>query len=264
MRSSPLLLALCLVAGAAGAASVDDLTRQTRTLQDSVRGIDERLSRVESGAGGSAQSLELLREVEQLRADLARLRGDAELQSHQIESLAKRQTDLYNDLDQRITELQKAQTPAPAADGTQLTPSTSLASAPAATDAATPAPTDEAGSYESALGQFRSGDYPGSVDAFRAFIKTYPQSALAPNAQYWIGQSLYAQKDYRNAAAAQRELIERYPASAKAPDGMLNLATNLIYLDDLDGAKKTLETLVSRYPTSRSAGLAKRRLEAMK
>ena len=248
-----LLLASALVALPAAAASLDELGRQTAALNAGVRALDTRLEKLESGAAQSPQLLNLLRDVEQLRADLARLRGDAELQAHQIDTLAKRQTDLYTDLDQRLIELgKKVAQPAPAAPVEAASPPDPARGA------------DEARTYDAALAQFRAGNYNGALSGFREFLERHPQSALTANAQYWIGHSYYALKDYKNAAAQQRKLVELYPASTKAPDAMLNLATNQVHLDDLAGAKKTLETLIATYPSSNAATLAKRRLDALK
>ena len=118
--------------------------------------------------------LNLLREIETLKAEVAKLRGLTEVQAHQLDTLDKRQTDLYADLDQRLTELAKAAKAAP------------VAAAPAAS--ATPADAQaETAAYDAALKLFRDDNFSGAIAEFKTFLKTYPDSALAPNAQYWIG-----------------------------------------------------------------------------
>jgi tol-pal system protein YbgF len=118
--------------------------------------------------------------------------------------------------------------------------------------------------YDAAFNYFREANYAGAIAGFNGFLKTYPDSALAPNAEYWIGYSYYALKDYRTALAHQQKLIAAYPTSAKVPDAILNIASNLIALDNVADARKVLEELVDRYPDTNAANLARRRLAALK
>lgn len=248
--------------------------RQIQALQQALGALDARIERLETTLRQSQQSLDLLKEVETLKAEVARMRGQAEVQAHQMDTLGKRQNDLYVDLDQRLRELTKAPRPAAAAEAPAAAPV--AAAAPAATagaaaaTAAAPAPPPQADpqaesrAYEAALNQFRKANYDGAIAGFRGFLKSYPDSALAPNAQYWIGYSYYALKDYKSALAHQQKLVAAYPGSAKVPDAMLNIATNLIGLDDFDTARKTLEVLVDKHPGTNAANLAARRLAALK
>ncbi len=125
-------------------------------------------------------------------------------------------------------------------------------------------PLVESRTYEAALNHFREANYAGAIAGFKGFLKAYPDSALAPNAQYWIGYSYYALKDYKTALAHQQKLVAAYSSSAKVPDALLNIATNQIALDNLDAAKKTLEELVAKHPGTNAATLASRRLAALK
>jgi tol-pal system protein YbgF len=257
-----------------------ELTRQLQALQQSVAALDARLGTLEGRLAGmdqqkNQQVLDLLAEVEKLKADIAKLRGQAEVQDHQLDTLGKRQNDLYADLDQRISDLAKAAKPAPAlAEAPTAAPGTQAPSAPVAT-AAGPAtasaaaapqldPLVESRAYEAALARFRDAEYAEAIAGFRNFLKAYPDSALASNAQYWIGYSYYALKDYKSALAHQQKLMVVYPTSAKVPDAMLNIATNQIALDNLAEARKTLEELVAKYPGTNAATLASRRLAALK
>lgn len=271
-----------------GWADPAETTRQLQALQQAVSALDARLSKLESAMQPGQQApgqhvLGLLQEVELLKAEVAKLRGQAEVQVHQMDTLAKRQNDLYVDLDQRLGDLSKTLKPAPAVPApaqaqvdapAQSTPAAAGATPPAAApagpspSAATPAtaldPLDESRVYETSLNHFREANYAGAIAGFRAFLKAYPDSALAPNALYWIGYAYYALKDYKSALSHQQKLIAAYPSNAKVPDAMLNLASSQIALDDLENARKTLEALVAKYPGTNAANLASRRLAAFK
>ncbi len=254
--------------------STNELTRKLETLQQLVDSINARLGKQESAGQQNQQLLGLLQEVETLKAEVAKLRGQAEVQGHQLDTLGKRQNDLYIDLDQRITDLGQSGKPAvpsetePAA-GQPVAPA-SAAARPDATPVTATAPQADpavearARAYESAYNQFKDADYAGAIASFRGFLKAYPDSELASNAQYWIGYSYYALKDYKSALAHQQKLVVMYPTSNKVPDSMLNIATNQIALDKLVDARKTLEELVAKYPDTNAAALAARRLSALK
>ena len=269
----------------AWAASTDELTRQAQALQQAAGTLDARITKLEGMTRQNQQLLGLLQEVEALKLEVARLRGQAEVQTHQLETLGKRQTDLYVDLDQRIADLGKSSGPA-SVNVNEAGPAAAIAAKPAqATSAqassppvpppaaAVPGAGDpapqldplvEARTYEAALNHFREANYAAAIAGFKGFLKAYPGSGLAPNAQYWIGYSYYALKDYKSALAHQQKLIATYPGNAKVPDAMLNIASNMIALDDLPTARKTLEELVARYPGTNAADLATRRLAALK
>lgn len=253
--------------------STNELFRKVEAQQQLVDSINARLGKLETSTQQNQQLLDLLQEVETLKSEVAKLRGQAEVQLHQLDTLGKRQNDLYIDLDQRITDLGKAGKPAeateavPAAAASQPaaasgTPKPDAASGPAA--APKPDPAAESRAYEAALNLFRDANYAGAIASFRGFLKAYPDGELASNAQYWIGYSYYALKDYKSALAHQQKLVAMYPTSSKVPDSLLNIATSQIALDNLVDARKTLEELVARYPDTNAATLAARRLSALK
>lgn len=271
--SFALVLALMLVRPA-WAANTDELARQLQALQQIVGSFDARLAKLESVTQQNQPLLGMLQEVEALKAEVAKLRGQAEVQVHQMDTLGKRQSDLYVDLDQRVTDLAKSLKSASAAGAgspevvpAQAVP-TAAAAPPSGPAAAASAPQldpmMESRSYEASLDHFRGANYAGAIAGFNGFLKAYPDSTLASNAQYWIGYSYYALKDYKSALAHQQKLVALYPTSAKVPDALLNIASSMIALDDLTGARKVLEELVAKHPGTNAANLATRRLSALK
>ena len=224
---------------------IDALRQQLDTTQ---RSIDERMTKLESAAADRGGILELSNQINALRDEIARMRGQMELLANQADNADKRQKDLYLDIDTRLRKLEQAGEKSAAAEK------------PAGTEAeASPA---ENKAYQAALEQFKLGNYPLAVSAMQGFLVTYPLSPLASNAQYWVGMAYSGQRDYKNAIAAQRKLLSTWPDSAKAPDALLSIASSQETMGDRRGAQKTLEDLVARYPTSSSAASAKQRLAA--
>ena len=213
--------------------------------------------------------VELLRQIDGLNAEIARLRGSIEVLTNQNEQLQKRQKDFYLDLDSRLTRLEGG--PAKSAGSTHSGAAPAESSAPPVpgpqSSARPPSKDDQAReikAYDAASNLFRRNDFSSAIDAFRAFLKDYPQSPLAPNAEYWIGIGYANLKDYRNALATQEGLLQRYPQSPKAPDALLAIAALQAEQGDNGSARNTLEDIIARYPGSEAAGKARTRLASQR
>ncbi len=241
-----LLLGLCLVAGAARAGLFDDdearkdlasLRAQVGTNQ---KAVEERLARIETLV--QERAIELAKLIDELKQDLARMRGQLEVQANQIETLDRRQKDLYVDLDARLRKLEAS------------------AQAQEKQAAAAPDPVAEGKAYEAALNQFKLGNYQSSVAAFQSFLAGYPDSQQVSSAQYWIGNAYYALRDYKTAIAAQQKVLASWPNSAKAPDALLNIASCQAEMGEVKAARETLQSLLRKYPGTQAAEQAKQRL----
>jgi tol-pal system protein YbgF len=209
--------------------------------------------------------VELAQQLQQMNDEIARLRGQLEVLSNDNQQLQKRQRDFYLDIDSRLKRLEGGgpSASAPPPDAGSVPPVTAAPAGPAV-----PPSKDEQAremkAYDAASNLFRRNDFPSAIDAFRAFVKDFPQSALAPNAGYWIGISYANMRDYRHALAAQEELIAKYPQSPKAPDALLAIASIQAEQGDTGSAKNTLEDIVARFPSTEAAGKARTRLGTMR
>jgi len=282
------LAAMALSAAHAGLFDDEEARKQILALRNQIaetqRTLDQRVGELEAQARNRS-IIDLFNQVETLKAEFARLRGQIELLQNELETTQKRQRDLYVDLDGRMRKMEaqiaeqdraaaaaKAQPPA-VLPGTSVPPSTPPGTAPIVTqpsvDAARTAPpapvvvvdpVAEQRAYDQGLDLFRGARYGDAVAAFQGFVRTYPRSTLVPSAQYWIGNSLYALKDHRGAITAQRQLLSQHPESAKAPDALLNIATAQSDLGELQAARASLQEVVAKYPSSEAAVKARQRL----
>ncbi len=216
--------------------------------------------------------IQLLQQIEGLNAEIARLRGQIEVVNNQNEQLQKRQHDFYVDLDTRLRRLEGGGPAASSDPGSAAAAPQSAAPATAGPVPALPAKAGAAAgresnatelkTYDNAANLFKKGDYVRAVDSFNDFLRDYPSSQLASNAQYWIGMSYFNLRDFRNAQAAQEALIKRFPESAKVPDALLAIASIQTEQGDAGSARNTLEDIIARYPGTEAAGKARTRLSA--
>jgi tol-pal system protein YbgF len=207
--------------------------------------------------------VELVRSIEQTNGEIARLRGQIEVLTNENQQLQKRQRDFYLDIDSRLKRLEGA--PAGASSASPATEAPGGTPPPQAQR--TPTKEEQARemkAYDAASNLFRRNDFKSAIDAFRGFLKDYPDSQLAVNANYWIGISYANLRDYRNALTTQQEILARHPQSAKAPDAMLAIAAIQIEQGDAGSARNTLEDIIARYPGSEAAGKARTRLAALR
>lgn len=183
---------------------------------------------------------DLSRKVDYLRAD--------------VEKLAKQQEQLLAE----VRALQGGAPPAPAAPATAPSPA-----APTLTvEELTPPPAppaalesgqlsgDPAAVYQKAYDLLASGRYTESQTAFAQFIRTYPQSDLADNAQYWIGEGFYVQKAFADAKGAFQGVLDHFPFGNKVPDALYKRALCEGELGDKAAERETLRGLVEQYPFS--------------
>jgi tol-pal system protein YbgF len=105
-----------------------------------------------------------------------------------------------------------------------------------------------------------AGDYHLAETTFRQYTQTYPSSSDAPDAQYWLGEALYAQAKYRDAAEVFLNAQKAHPQAPKAPEMMLKLGMSLARLDNRETACVTYGEVSRRYPAM-SANV-KRKLQA--
>jgi len=223
---------------------IDALRQQVDVNQ---RAAEERLAKIESAASSRDAILDLSNQIESLKSEIARMRGQLEVLANQAENADKRQKDLYLDIDTRLRKLEQGR---------------EQAGGPAGPLGEAQASPEENKAYQAALDQFKLGNYPLAVSAMQGFLVTYPTSPLASNAQYWIGMAYSGQRDYKSAIAAQRKLLATWPDSTKAPDAMLSIASAQETMGDRKSAQRTLEDLVAKYPGSSAAASAKQRLAA--
>lgn len=128
----------------------------------------------------------------------------------------------------------------PAASGQQL-----------ATLPPSASPRDE---YDMAYGYVLHKDYSLAEQAFRDFLKKYPNEHLVPDAQYWLGESLFQQQRYRDAAESFLSVSTKYEHAGKAPDALLRLGQSLAALNQKEAACATLAEVGRKYPRA-SAGV---------
>lgn len=188
--------------------------------------------------------LDLANQIETLRADLARLRGQDEQLAREVADMQRRQKDLTQGVEERLKKFEPGKV---ASDGKEFV------AAPA-----------EVRDFDAALAVLRKGDFTAAQTAFTEFDRRYPASGYKPSALFWLGNAQYALRNYKEAVVNFKTLLTIAPDHIRAPEAALSIANCQVELKDIKSARKTLEYLAKVYPESEAASVAKDRLSKLK
>lgn len=141
---------------------------------------------------------------------------------------------------------------------------TGLAAPAVATSTMAATPEEQQAAYDEAFQALRELRYADAAESFRSFLDRYPNSDLAGNAQYWLGESYYVTRNYEIALQAFQELVGQYPDSTKRGDGLLKIGFTHYELEQYGQARSALEQVKQEFPDSTLARLADSRLRAMR
>lgn len=258
MRSATPALALAALAGLAAAlgSGCASTPEEDPVLQNKLNDLDARLTRLERA---NQSSVELAQHQEAEQTQVRELRGLLEQMQHDNAALRKQQHDLYADLDARVKALSAGggsggAGAGPAAAGTPAagTGATGAAGAPAGAD---PSSTEQA-VYNQSFDALKAGSYSIAITGFKDFLSNYPQSPLADNAQYWLGEAYYVNHDYESAGEAFRTVLKKWPDARKAPDALLKLGYTQFEQKQYAAARSSLNAVTQKYPGTEAAKLA--------
>lgn len=118
--------------------------------------------------------------------------------------------------------------------------------------------------YERLLGLFRDGDLDGARQGFVSFLREYPNSELAPNARYWLGESYYGKQEYKQAIDSYDRVELDFPRSEKVPAALLKKGYAYLAMKDKRRAASAFKQVVTLYPRSPEAGKASAKLSQLK
>ena len=193
--------------------------------------------------------LDLQSQIETLRGELATMKGVEEQLTRDVSELQRKQRDLSQSVDDRLSKAAEASSAAASA------PQESTPTAPEA---------NPQKDFDAAMAVFRGGNFAGAQKAFAGFLKAHPKAPQYPAALFWLGNAQYATKNYKEAVNNFRSSLSMEPSGPRSAEAMLAIANCQIELKDSAAARKTLDDLVKRFPKSEAAQAAKDRLARLR
>jgi tol-pal system protein YbgF len=106
----------------------------------------------------------------------------------------------------------------------------------------------------------KAGEVGQAILEFEKYIREFPHSELADNAQYWIGEAYYAQREFSRALAEFQKVLSSFPGADKVPDALYKIGLSYLEMGQKEKARAELKKLISLYPESAPASLARKKM----
>jgi tol-pal system protein YbgF len=197
---------------------------------------------------------DMLNQIELMKQDVSKLRGDMETLRHLNATVEQRQKDLYQDLDGRLRRIEEKSTA-----GSLPTPN-KVAETPPAPEIKAPSDQEVYDQANLLLDGLKNKE---AFQAFTDFIKQFPNSVLLPDAKYALANAQFNLKNYKATIGTYQKLLDQHPDFAKNPEALLGLANAQIQLALIPEAKKSLKDLIKKYPKSDVIQNAQKRLKVL-
>jgi len=272
---------------------INVLSRQTGEVYKEISGLQEQVSKMKEGLRNidTVKSVEVISkkqaemgiQLEDIKTELMRLQDRIERQENRWQELTGRSeaedkvlaekmqklSDQINSLQARISVLEKNVSHEDKSDGKEVKSDTPVADAPgrAVTKQAITvektkikARKSAKEDYDGAYKLYKENAYRQAIEEFRAFLKEYPDSELAGNAGYWLGECYYQQERYEE-AILEYEKVVREHKGPKVPAALLKQGLAFHHLGDTKTARFLMEKLLEEYPKSGQAEAARSNLK---
>ena len=125
-------------------------------------------------------------------------------------------------------------------------------------------PQDKEAFYRLALQRLNDGDYAKARAMFGEFLKRWPDDILAPNANYWIGETFYGEKAWNDAILAFQEVVKKFPKADKVSDALVKIGMSFSAQDQCGNAEPFYEEVLHSYGSRPVARIAKEKLAECK
>jgi len=279
-RLIPFALLALFASACATTSDVQKLQSEINDLQDQVAQLKRTASSKEDVQNVNVKIAEqtetllksnatLVTKVGSIEDRLNNNQGSVEQTNYRVDHLVQQLTQAQHDVEELRAAVTRLATPAPVPTQPGAAPPATAAPVPA-----TPAPLHEvnvtadngetpAMTYQNAYRDYQKGNYDLAISGFKEFIQKYPDSDLADNAAYWIGESLYSQKKYRESIVQFDSVVNDYPKSEKVPSALLKKGYAYISLGEKAQGIVQLQYVVHEHPKSSEAAKAREELKKL-
>jgi tol-pal system protein YbgF len=214
-------------------------TTERQRLKDESAGkareLQEMLDSLNRAARKSGADLSV--DLDKARDDIKALRGALEEAQHRLDAIEAMQAEHHKKLEGFVSEKEAAAKKLVAAEH----------------------PTDKAAIYALALKKLDAGDAPRARELLGEFLSKFPSDQLASNAQYWLGETWYAEKKYNDAIVEFQKVLKEHKGSEKVPDALLKIGLSFQSQGDCEKALLFLEEVAQAHKGTPAAKVAKER-----
>lgn len=255
-------------------------TREYRNAPDAEYADEQPIARDTTPQVVHNDNVSLLNTVQSLQQQIQELRGQLEVQAHNLKILQEQQLAFYKDLDARLRH-EPATTSKQPIRPTSFD-STTSGSTPISTSIAQPRhassmkvlpasdnpsqnnPAEEQIRYLAAFDLVKNKKTDEAVSAMQSFATTYPNGGYTANAHYWLGELYLTQKDYPKAILHFDTVLQQFPSSSKSAPSLLKMGCALAASGKKQDAIVRLSQVIKKYPDTHTAQLAESELKSLR
>jgi tol-pal system protein YbgF len=190
--------------------------------------------------------------VNAIQVDLQAMKGALEENRHFFEEQSQNNEKILKDFDLRLTGMEERLSLFESQLQDFMSHGGKVGAAPVG---------DEAELYRKALSEVNSQNYKAAIPLFDQFLKKYPKSSMADNAQYWKGEALYGLKQFPEAILEFQKVVKRFPKSDKVPASILKQGYCFFEAKSYLDAKAFLQKVVTEFPKSEEATKAREKIQ---
>lgn len=235
------------------------------------------LAKDDTQSSGSSNAA-LLDKIQSLQQEVQELRGQLELQAHDLKLLQEQQLSFYKDLDARlrgtpaksiatgpVTDLNSADIPpipANASNETAAIPATPVILP--VTQQTTSNPANEQIGYLAAYDLVKNKQFDKALIEMQSFVNKYPHGGYSANAQYWLGELYMVKNNYPQAIDHFNVVLQEFPSSSKSAASLLKIGYALAASGKTPEARLKLQEVIKKYPDTSTARLAATKLNSLR
>lgn len=250
-RSLWLALALPLLIAGGGCVTtsdIEDIQSQLRRVEDEVGAI-----RAETSSKVEVQGLQ--QEMSDRMKELLRVEADMQIELSQLSGQIDQLEASLEDTNYRLDQLSKQisaviQQLTAASAGVGPSPGTSTAPV-----------SDPRAMYDAAYSDYLRGNYDLAVSGFEQYLANFPDTDLADNAAYWIGESYFSHGRYNDAVQEFDRILTDFPRSDKRASALLKKGYAYLELGERQRGVAHLQQVLRDHPGTDEADLAQQRLD---
>lgn len=239
---------------------------------------DEEVALAQDNRDSAKDNAGLLNKIQGLQQEVQELRGQLEVQAHDLKILQQQQLAFYKDLDTRLAggkvtapstkEQSMDLSVKPRTGGVVLPQQQSLQDidkplSSGLINASGSNPAEEQISYMAAYDLVKSKRFDDALTAMQAFVAQYPHGGYTANAQYWLGELYLVKNNYAQAITHFDTVLKQFPSSSKAAASTLKIGYALAASGKENEARLRLQQVLKNYPDTPTAQLAARKLEIL-
>src|ERR1700677_1947315 len=258
---------LCLSLTPAWAVNKETIQLQTQVqqLQEQMtamqRSFDERMGVMKNLVEQDTDAVnKVANALNGLQTTLQKQQGDS---SSHVDQLSGQIQALNDSLDELKARLAKVSKPLEDMQSSQQSTAATAAQQQAQQQAMAQAPPPDV-LYNNALRDYNGGKYDLATQAFSDYIQFYPNTDLAGNCYFYLGEIQFHQANYQQAAQSYDQVLQNFPTGTKVASAQLKKGLALIELGKQDDGVEELRHVIQRYPRSPEALQARERLRQLK